>query len=125
MSLGAGRRAPRDPRVKGWIRDFRVSLTKSFDLELSGEALVTSMRALAKLPLNAFTMARNQTLTEKFKGTIISILTLLTEREGKKVPDPMVKVQPLLREYHAKIETQKKALNKQIAAENAQISAKV
>lgn len=35
-ALAAGHRAPRDPRVKGWIRDFGAALIMSFDLELSG-----------------------------------------------------------------------------------------
>lgn len=69
-------------------------------------------------------MAENRTLIEKFKGTLISILVLLVEQEDKIVADPMVRVQSLLGEYHAKAEAQNKSLNEQIAAEKAQISAK-
>lgn len=57
--------------------DFRGALVKSFDPTPSGEALMTAVKAAAKIPLKAIRVAGDQTLTEKLTETLTEILALL------------------------------------------------
>lgn len=68
---------------------FRDALIKIFDLELLGEALITSVWVAGKASLNVARVTRNWTLIEKFEGTLTANLAFLQERENKKAADPM------------------------------------
>lgn len=69
--------------------DFGEIVMKSFDLALSGETLITVLKAAANVPLNAFMVAEDQIL-EKLMESLTKVLALLQKRESWKAVDPML-----------------------------------
>lgn len=54
---------------------------KSLDSKPSGEALMTAVKTVAKISLNAVRVAEDQALTMKLMETLAEVLTLLQRRE--------------------------------------------
>lgn len=78
------------------------------------------MKTAAKVLLNAARVARRSKLIEM---TLIVISVPLSERGDVKAADPMIKVRPLIGEYHAEVEAKRRALRDEVAAEDTKVSA--
>lgn len=96
-----------------------MALTKSFDPASPGETVISMVKAAAMVSLNAISVARDPVLMEKIIEALTEFLTLNQRREAKKTVDPTLRVRLLIEEYCAKTMANWKALQEQVAAENA------